>query len=260
MHRMFRLAVALLLAAAAALPAAAVVQAPKVRALIVTGQNNHNWKVTTPHLKQLLEATGRFTVDVTEDPAATLADAARLRQVDVLVLNYNGPRWGEAAETGFLEAVRAGKGVSVIHAANNAFPGWTDYERLIGMAWRAGAGHGPYHEFAVRYADRSHPITRGLKDLERHPDELYHRLTVTPGEQMQVLATAFSDAATRGTGKDEPMVIVKEFGRGRVFHTALGHDLKAMQDPGFMLLTARGTEWAATGRVTVETAPTVPAP
>jgi uncharacterized protein len=237
-------------------------QEGKLRALIVTGQNNHNWRVTTPHIKQFLEATGRFTVDVTEDPEMFMLFPRRLNRYDVLVLNYNGPRWGDAAwgyaaEKTFMDAVRGGKAVSVIHAANNAFPGWDDYDRLVGIAWRSTAGHGAYHEFNVKYTVKDHPITQGLTDMQKHPDELYHRLTPAPNEPMTVIATAFSDPATRGTGKDEPMALVKSHGKARVFHTALGHDLRSMQDPQFMLLVSRGTEWAATGKVTIKTAPVV---
>jgi len=241
------------LASGAAGPARA--QENKIQALLISGQNNHNWKETTPHIERFLEGSGRFQVDVTDDPAAYLTEAERLKKYDVFVLNYNGQRWGAAAEANFLAAVRAGTGVTVIHAANNAFPGWTEYEKLVGLLWRAGAGHGAYHEFAVKFTVKDHPITQGLPDMERHPDELYHNLTGPAEEPMTVLATAFSDKAKGGTGKDEPMALVKSYGKGRVFHTPLGHDLRAMQDPAFMLLTARGTEWAATGKVTLKKAP-----
>ncbi len=230
----------------------------KVRALLVTGQNNHNWRETTPHIKAFLEATGRFVVDVTEDPGAFFPRQGALAPYAVLVLNYNGADWGDVAKKAFLGAVRAGTGVSVIHAANNAFPGWTEYEQLVGITWRSTAGHGDYHEFPVRYVVRDHPVSRGLPDMAAHPDELYHRLTPAPGEPMTILALAFSDTAKGGTGKDEPMALVKTFGKGRVFHTPLGHDLRAMKDPQFMLLTARGTEWSATGSVTVKDAPRLP--
>jgi type 1 glutamine amidotransferase len=224
----------------------------KIRVLMLTGQNNHNWKETSPHLEQFLEATGRFDVETTEDPATTLADRDKLKKVDVFLLNYNGKRWGEPAETNFLDAVRSGTGVSVIHAANNAFPGWTEYEKLVGITWRATAGHGPYHEFPVKYQVKDHAITKGLSDLASHPDELYHGLTPAPNEPMTILATAFSDKTKGGTGKDEPMALVKSYGKARVFHTPMGHDLRAMRDPDFMLLTARGTEWAAKGKVTIK--------
>ena len=229
--------------------------ADKVRVLIVTGQNNHNWRETTPHLKRFLEASGRFTVEVTEDPAKSMADRQRLMAYDVYLLNYNGPRWGEPADRAFLEAVRSGKGVSVIHAANNAFPGWTEYEKLVGITWRGTAGHGRYHEFPVKFTVRDHPVTRGLADFRSHSDELYHGLTRAPEEPMTIIATALSEKSTGGTGKEEPMALVKSYGKGRVFHTPLGHDLRAMQDPQFMLLVLRGTEWAATGKVTVQKAP-----
>jgi hypothetical protein len=61
MLRTFRCAVMLLLVASLCASASAE---SKLKALIVDGQNNHNWKATTPPLKALLEETGRFTVDV----------------------------------------------------------------------------------------------------------------------------------------------------------------------------------------------------
>jgi len=255
---MRRRSLLLVLAAAALAPLSLphAESAPKPRrVLLITGENNHNWRETSPHLDQFLEATGRFTVDVTDAPATFLADRDRMWQYDVYLLNYNGKRWGPDADANFLEAVRSGKGVSVIHAANNAFSGWAEYDKIIGIGWRAGAGHGAYHEFPVKFVVKDHPITKGLPDMTQHPDELYHRLAVTPGEEMTILATAFADPAKGGTGKDEPMALVKTYGRGRVFHTPMGHDLRAMQDPAFMLLVARGTEWAATGKVTIKRLP-----
>jgi hypothetical protein len=137
----------------------------KVPVLLVSGQNNHDWEYTTPKIEQALEACGRFDVDVTLEPAKTLADAAALVKYRCFVLNYNGERWGDAAEKNFLAAVRGGTGVTVIHAANNAFPGWTEYEQLVADLWRDGTGHGKYHAFDVKITDRDHPITRGLPDL-----------------------------------------------------------------------------------------------
>lgn len=245
---------------AAAAPAASV--RAKVPVLLVSGQNNHDWEYTTPKIEAALEATGRFEVDVTLEPAKTLADAAAIARYRCFVLNYNGARWGEAAEKNFIAAVRGGVGVSVIHAANNAFPGWIEYEQLVADLWRDGTGHGAYHRFDVKITDRDHPITRGLPDLKQHPDELYHKLVHTPGVATRVLATAFSDPKTGGTGNDEPMVIVLQFGSGRVFHTPLGHvwpgvveSRATFDNPELDLLIARGTEWAATGDVTLPTVP-----
>ena len=230
--------------------------------LIVSGANNHWWQWTTPSLRSILEESGKFTVEVTEEPASALADAEALGKFAAVVLDYNGPRWGEPAETTFLEAVRGGLGVVVVHAANNAFPGWQDYEEIVALCWRDGTGHGNFHVFDVDITDRDHPITRGLPPLVAHPDELYHALVHMHGAPHRVLATAHSSKESGGTGRDEPMIVVREFGAGRVFHTPLGHvwpgseeQKVSHRDPGFRELIERGTEWAATGDVTPSARP-----
>ena len=236
----------------------------KIRVLLISGANNHNWRITTPLMQGFLERTGRFQVDVTLEPKIDLANAKKLARYQVLLLDYNGPRWDEPGQSNFLEAVKQGTGVVVIHAADNAFRGWKEYEKLIGIAWREGAGHGRFHEFSVKFTVKDHPITRGLKDFEKHPDELYHRLLRAPDAEFTVLATAFSDPVTGGTGNEEPMALVSTYGKGRMFHTPLGHHMgdgepKSMLDPQFQLLVCRGTEWAATGQVSITKAPP-PAP
>jgi type 1 glutamine amidotransferase len=229
----------------------------KVAALLVTGENNHDWEWTHVSLRQMLERSGKFEVDVTVEPDVTFEDAEALAKYDVFVLDYNGARWGEPAEANFLEAVRNGAGVAVIHAADNAFRGWVEYEQMVCLLWRDGTGHGRFHEFEVGITDRAHPITSTLPTLLKHPDELYHRLVHMHEAPHRVLATAFSDKETGGTGDHEPMIIVSKFGEGRVFHTPLGHVWRGREethashrDPQFENVFLRGTEWAATGSVT----------
>jgi len=99
-----------------------------------------------------------------------------------------------------------------------------------------------------------HPIMAGLPIKWMHAkDELYDSLR-GPAENVTVLASAYSDKATGGTGEDEPMLMTIAFGKGRVFHTAMGHnngkDLGAQKCVGFIVTLQRGTEWAATGKVT----------
>lgn len=242
------------------LPGLSCAQEP-LPVLLVSGANNHDWNWTAQVLREALEETLRFRVTLTLKPADELRRPLLL-QHRAVVLDYNGPRWGAAAEEAFLEAVRAGTGVVVVHAANNAFPGWTDYERLVGLCWREGAGHGSFHPFDVHVVDRSHPVTAGMADLRQHPDELYHGLVHMHGAEFRVLLSAFSDPKTGGSGRHEPMATAGRFGEGRVFHTALGHVWRdvpqtraSLTDPQFRRLLARGTEWAATGAVTLAPEP-----
>jgi type 1 glutamine amidotransferase len=130
--------------------------------------------------------------------------------------------------------------------------------------WREGSGHGEYHEFTVRIVDHEHPITRGLADFKTW-DELYHQLAHMHQTPHTVLATAYSDPATGGSGRDEPMMLVTQYGQGRVFHQVLGHvwphdfgggykgfTMLSFESPDFRRALLRGCEWAATGRVTVD--------
>ena len=242
-------------------------QAGKLRALILSGRNNHEWRVTTPYLKKLLVDSGRFDVRVTEEP--TGMTAATLAAYDVVVSDYCGPRWGETAENALLDFVKSGKGLVIVHAADYAFgalpvlgdrfasggftePPWTEYHNLVGGIWTAGpppTRHGKRHIFKVKFTAPDHPIGRGLEEGFYANDELYFDFDMRPSAK--VIATAFNAKEMNGSGKDEPILWTVDYGKGRVFHTALGHDLMALMQPGFKVSFARGSEWAATGDVTL---------
>lgn len=253
---------ALAFAAATAPLVAQDADAAKPRILVVSGANNHDWSWTAESLRDILVESGRFEVDVTLEPGKDLADAAKLGSYAALLLDYNGPRWGDQAEAAFLQAVKGGVGVVVVHAANNAFNGWTEYERMVGLCWRKGTGHGRFHPFDVEVVDHYHPVTAGMDGMTKHPDELYHRLVHMHDAEFRVLMSAYADPKTGGSGRHEPMATATTYGKGRVFHTPLGHVWKNVPasrashtDPQFRLLVQRGTEWAATGAVTLPTRP-----
>ncbi len=226
----------------------------KIRLLILSGANNHDWKSTTPVLKKMYEESGYFTVDVTENvPGLSGGDFAKY---DALVSNYTtfpnvkGHRWPAETEKAFLEYIAAGHGLVLFHAASTAWNDWPEFTDLIGLSWQMGqSAHGAYHSFVVSILDHEHPVTKGMKDFQHLKDELYHR-QLKHGTA-KVLATAYSDKAKGGTGQNEPMIVVTEYGQGRVFHNAMGHDPKAMGCIAWQTLMLRGTEWAATGKVTI---------
>lgn len=195
---------------------------------------------------------------------------------DVLISNYTGDDWPEPVQKAFVEYVRNGGGLVIFHAADNAFPNWPEFNEMIALGgwggrnehsgpmirWRdgkivrdetpgPGGTHGPAHEYVVDIRDSEHPITKGLPAHWLHAtDELYSKLR-GPAKNLTVLATAFADPAKKGTGEHEPVLMTIDYGKGRVFHDALGHGPASMVDRGFQVTLARGTEWAATGRVTL---------
>jgi uncharacterized protein len=266
---------ALVLLCAAAISAGAADE--KIKALIIDGQNNHNWQQTTPVLKKLLEDTGKFAVDVATSPAkGKKEEMAKFRpelaKYQVVVSNYNGEPWGKDLNDDFEKLLKDGKiGFVVVHAANNAFGGWKEYNQMIGMGWRDakfgkrlklddegkeqivdagkddGSGHRYTGPFTVKVRDSEHPVTKGMpKEWAHVRDELYDNMR-GPIENVKILATAYSS----GTKAHEPMIWTVSYGKGRVFHTPMGHDANAMRCWGFAGTLTRGTEWAATGAVTV---------
>jgi type 1 glutamine amidotransferase len=230
-----------------------------VNVLVITGDNvsAHKWQENSKAIEDILEKDGRIKVDITATPSKDLTEE-NLAKYDVLLLNYKetpaGPpesRWSDSNKAAFLKAVHDGKGLVGYHFASSAFtkPNWDEFEKAVAGGWRTQGFHGPAHVFTVKKTDTKHAISDGLPAQFEHTiDELYQNSMILPGSV--VLATAYSDPKKpRGTGKDEPVIWVSSYGKGRVYENVLGHDSKAMADPKYQDWLRRGVIWAATGKV-----------
>ena len=362
----------LVLAAGSVVPAQS-----RIKVLLVTGQSNryHNWEVSSPIVKRQLEDSGRFAVTVaTTPPKGTEPNqdmssfAPKFSDYQAVVLDYEGFEFALPVKQAFVDYVKNGGGLVVLHAADNAFPGWAEFNEMIGVGgwggftpgyasrtqaagpkirWRAGGlvldyegfefappvkqafvdyvknGGGlvvlhaadnafpawaEYNEmiavggwggFTPGYANRTqafgpkirwrdgamvldndtpgtaqhpnphdylmtvrapeHPIMKGLPAMWMHAnDELYSNLR-GPARNVTILATATAPTSMpNGTGENEPVVMAIAYGKGRVFHDTLGHVGTTQKEPivpmnsvDYIVLLQRGTEWAATGAVTI---------
>jgi uncharacterized protein len=279
--------------------------APKIRVLIVDGQNNHVvWPKSTIMMKHYLEESGLFEVSVArpryiwkaEREAAFLplagAGGAELlpepkpdpefkpdfSKYDVVVSNFGwkAAPWPAETRLAFEKFMAAGGGFVSVHAADNSWPDWPEFNQMIGLGgWgdrsekdgpavyinAAGetvrdlspgkAGHhGPAGEFLITMRNHTHPITQGLPDFWMHTkDECYSQLR-GPAQNLTILATAADSPQLQAAGRNEPMLMALTYHQGRVFHTTLGHDDYSFESVGFIVTFLRGTEWAATGKVT----------
>lgn len=284
------------------LPAAA---AEKLKALIVDGQNNHAvWPKGTVMMKQYLESSGLFEVEVARAhfisnfkrendwlPLAGVPESERsenpmpdpnfspdFSKYSVVVSNfgYGAADWPEQTRRNFEDYIKNGGGLVVVHAADNSWGTWPEFNKMIGLGGWGGrneksgpyvyynkegkivredvpgncGSHGAQNEFLITLRDKSHPITNGLPETWLHTkDECYNHLR-GPGENMTILATASDSAELQQAGRNEPILMVLSYGKGRVFHTTLGHDTEALECVGFIVTLQRGTEWAASGKVT----------
>jgi len=278
----------------------------KLRALIVDGQNNHEvWPKSTIMMKQYLEETGLFEVDIMrtkftwkanrekaflplagvgetqdlENPKTDPDFAPNFRDYDVVISNFGwkAADWPEATQKALEEYMEAGGGLVVVHAADNSFPDWTAYNEMIGLGGWGGrnekhgpyvyytndgelvrdpspgncGAHGPQHVFPVTVRVSDHPITKGMpKTWLTTKDECYAQLR-GPAKNMTVLATGKDMSGKAPTDRHEPILIVVEYDKGRIFHTTLGHDDYSIESVGFIVSFIRGVEWATTGKVTL---------
>lgn len=298
----------------------------KIKALILDGENNHGvWPMTTAMLKDYLEESDLFDVDISrkafvwqgphsdhrhdeawrkslldnypvvstdvyevvEEPQQDLDFAPDFNQYDVVISNlgWKASDWSEETKESFENYIKNGGGLVVVHAADNSFGKWLEYNKMIGLGgWddrsqESGpyvyyneadelivdpseglcGSHGQQQNFVVTNRVTDHPITAGIPDKWMHgEDELYDRLR-GPAENMTVLATAYSDPElngppwnkeVKGSGRHEPVLMTIDYGKGKIFHTILGHSYYSMESVGFITTFLRGAEWAATGSVT----------
>ena len=197
-----------------------------------------------------------------------------------LVINnfgFGAAPWPDDTKKAFVEYMKNGGGLVSIHSADNCFPQWKEYNLMTGLGgWggrneksgpyvyyndkdelvrdksKGGGGHhGPQHKYEIVLRNTEHPITKGLpKSFLHAKDELYEQLR-GPALNMTILATAFASPKKKGSNRHEPLLMVVDYEKGRVFHTTLGHAAYSCECVGFITTFLRGSEWAATGDVTI---------
>ena len=232
--------------------------AAKIKVLLVDGQNNHDWMRCSPVMMETLAATGRFSI---ERAIVTKFEVEKFNpdfsKYDVVLSNYNGASWKKETKESFVKYIKEGGSLVVVHAADNSFPQWKEFNEMIGLGGWGGRNEkdGPYVYWKdgkivrdnSKGREKDHPITRGLPtEFLQAKEELYARHR-GPGKNKTILATAF---AKGGSERHEPVLMTISYGKGRIFHTVMGHSHTSMKGVAFQETLIRGTEWAATGKVT----------
>ena len=222
-----------------------------IRILILSGSNNHEWKQTTNQLESIYSEADMFSYEVTDLPD-TLS-SSDFEFFDVIVSNWNSwpendLRWPQEAEEALSDFIKDGGGFVTFHASSSALYAWPEFKKFTTAAWVMDiTGHGHVSATQVNIPYHEHAITNGMADFFIQ-DELW--VNAEENTNFKILGTATNnDLSARGT-EDQAAIMVMDYGKGRIFHTILGHDARTMRNRGFRTLMLRGTEWAATGSVT----------
>lgn len=221
----------------------------KIRVLILSGSNNHEWQQTTSMLEQIFDGSELFSYDVTLRPDTL--NQKDLSRYQVILSNWNSwpendLRWPEETERALLRFIEGGGGYVTFHASSSVFYDWPEYKNISTAAWIDSTSHGKGSNTSVEIIDHNHPVTNGMAGFSI-VDELWINAEVNPN--FKTLAKASNEILKEKGMPAQPAVMVAEYGRGRIFHTILGHDARAMRHTGFRELLLRGTEWAARGEV-----------
>jgi type 1 glutamine amidotransferase len=223
----------------------------KIKLLILSGSNNHEWQKTTPLLVRLYNESGRFEADVTESLDSLTYE--NLTLYDAVVSNFTAwpahdYRMPKPAEDGLMKFIEEGGGFVLFHASSSTFYDWEEYQQMVGTSWGDSTEHGKITPHKIIIKDKNHPVTVGMSDFWI-TDELWVKSGVN--SNLNVLVESYSDPLNKGRGVMEPVVHWNSRGNGRIFHNILGHNERAMKNTGWKILMLRGTEWAASGEVSI---------
>jgi type 1 glutamine amidotransferase len=267
----------------------------KINVLILQNEYAHDVRIITEVFEEVLNNTGNYSIDeyFVQETEDWKKFNYNFKNFQLIVSSRLGNDMPEKLRNDFIEYLANGGNLVITHQGVSSFSDWKKFHEVIGLGWYksnagehifwdektkefirtpifhgVGGGHGKQHEFVVTMRDSTHPISKGIPDKwMQSKDELYHGLR-GPAKNITVVATAYSDKDTWGSGDHEPIAWTTNYGKGRVFVTVLGHVMKekfanaikginsyenkngAIFSVGFQTLFARGAEWAVTGKVT----------
>jgi type 1 glutamine amidotransferase len=210
---------------------------------------------TTDLFIPFLEANG-FEVRV-EESTAVYADAGYLATVD-LIVQINTMSTIEPAElAGLQDAVMHGTGMAGWHGGiADAYRNSADYLHMIGGQFahhagkhpdqRTGDGTDNFIPYTVHITElgREHPITAGIDDFDLITEQYW----VLSDEYNDVLATTTQEARPFDAWNrpvTSPAMWTRQWGKGRIFVSAPGHQLDVVQDVNVRTIIERGLLWAA---------------
>jgi len=257
----------------------------RISVLIVDGFSNHDWKQTSKIVKQILDESNLFTVNVStipqnpDDSTAWANWDPKFNDYTVIIQNTNNfqnPKfnWPLRVQRELEQYVKSGGGLYILHSANNSFPDWEEYNKMIGLGWRPktygyaividssgklrrvppGEGMDTYHGDRTDlyiHILKNHPINKDYPKIWKTPDVELYKYARGPAENLTVLSYAYDET----TKANWPVEWIVKYGKGNVYTSSMGHLWKGDVYPisyrciGFQTTMIRAVEWLGSGKV-----------
>lgn len=240
-----------------AIPARAQVRPQKPRRLLIfdlnVGYYPPHASVATANaaFTRMGQRTGAFEAVVSRDPAVFRRES--LRQFDAVLLNNTVGNLFEDPELrrNLLEFVTGGGGLMGLHGTSVAFTrfdqgGAEDWPEFGVMLGARGASHLEADErVRVRVEEPGHPLVRSFRGRDFDYSEEFFRFGPPfSRNRVRVLLSIDNERTARLQGKDRvhrfredddyALAWVRNYGRGRVFYSAIGHNPRVFWDPAML--------------------------
>lgn len=199
-------------------------------------------------LTKLGKDSGKFEVTCSQDSRKEIT-AENLAKYDAVFFYTTGELpLSETQKADLLDFVRSGKGFTGSHCASDTFYKWPEYGNLVGGYFD---GH-PWHEkIKVEVENSDHPSMKHLGKEFEITDEIYQFKAPYDRSKLNVLMhMKLKEGEKRGNRKDGDYALTwtKDYGKGRVFYTALGHREDVWEDPRFQTMMVEGILWSCGGK------------
>lgn len=203
----------------------------KKKILLYQGGRDYNLEKTFNHFKNILTD---YIVDCYND--LDFLDKDDFYNYDTTIFYSWEGSLSQIQEEKLLKFISSGRGFIGLHGASASFKNHPNYFKMLGGRF---IKHGNISKFHIRILDKEHEITHDQNNFDFRDESYRHDFSM--GKDIHILAEAeYNDPDDLNP---EPIMWVKNYGKGRVFFCALGHRTVALKDPLFKNIIKRAVIW-----------------
>jgi uncharacterized protein len=193
------------------------------------------------------ELLGDFNVVRSQDLGMLHPDV--LAGFDLLVPIWTFGDITDTQETALLNTVANGMGIVAWHGNASSFLNSRPHKFMLGGQFVGHLG-GNNVTYTIKFLGND-PLVDGLEDITITSEQYY--LLIDPA--VKVLAVTHIDGGSMDwvSGVQMPVAWKRQWGKGRVFYSALGHTLDVLAQPSITTLLSRALRWACRSPVKYNT-------